>query len=136
MFKTEKELQDAIIEYLERNGFYVYRAMGNAMAAKGTPDILCCIHGVFVGIELKLEHHGKYGLTKPQEVRLRQIQKAGGLGFCVTSIEEVEEIVGIAHERCSHSDCSGHSGHSCCSVCYRPLSEGGTCDECRRRSKT
>ena len=136
MFKTEKELQDAVIEHLERNGFYVYRAMGNAMAAKGTPDILCCIHGVFVGIELKLEHHGKYGLTKPQEVRLRQIQKAGGLGFCVTSIEEVEEIVGIAHERCSHSDCGSHSGHSCCSVCYRPLSEGDTCDECRRRSKT
>lgn len=87
----ESKVQRDSIKWLRAQPeVYVYRAMGNAMAAKGTPDILCCIAGRFVAIEFKREHDGAYGVTEPQRIRLRQIERAGGYGFVLTSLLEVQ----------------------------------------------
>ena len=88
----EQAVQDAVEDYLRSKGCYFYRAMGNAMAAKGTPDLLCCIDGRFVAMELKREHNGAYGVTKPQEIRMRQIRKAGGLAYAVASVDDAAII--------------------------------------------
>ena len=54
----------------------------------GTPDILGCINGVFVALELK-SRQGR--LTPLQEYKLSQIRTAGGIGLCVhpMNLEEV-----------------------------------------------
>ena len=88
----ESYVQYGIVNYLESKGCYVYRAMGNAMAAKGTPDLLCCINGKFVAMEVKREHNGDYGVTKPQEIRMRQIRKAGGFAYAVASVDDAAII--------------------------------------------
>ena len=48
---------------------------------RGTPDILACINGYFIAIELKTEL-GK--LDKLQSYTLAKISKSGGLAYTVT----------------------------------------------------
>ena len=48
---------------------------------KGTPDILGCVRGIFVGLELKRDAGSLHPL---QEYKLMQIHKAGGHAYIVT----------------------------------------------------
>ena len=50
------------------------------VSVRGTPDILACVNGVFVAIELKTET-GK--LEELQEYNLRKIQDARGIAFVI-----------------------------------------------------
>ena len=82
------------------------------MAASGTPDILTCVNGVFVGIEVKknakaverwlkiaeaFDMVGKapksYKREIDQHLQHKEIRKAGGKVCVVSSIEEVEEFI-------------------------------------------
>lgn len=51
------------------------------MTIRGTPDILACINGRFVAIELKNSESEKP--DKLQEYKLLQIKKADGLSYVV-----------------------------------------------------
>lgn len=46
--------------------------------ATGIPDIIACIGGRFVGIEVKDDVGGTYTLTEAQKVRAKQILQSGG----------------------------------------------------------
>lgn len=48
---------------------------------RGTPDILGCIAGMFVGLELKAT--AKSPVSKLQEHHLKNIREAGGIGVVV-----------------------------------------------------
>lgn len=50
-------------------------------AIGGTPDILGCVNGFFVALELKADT--KSTVSKLQEYKLKQIANANGLGFVV-----------------------------------------------------
>ena len=50
-------------------------------AILGSPDIIGCVAGYFVGLELKADEFSK--VSKLQELKLRQIAAAGGLGIVV-----------------------------------------------------
>ena len=58
-----------------------YHLKTQEVGRKGVPDILMCLAGRFVAIELKREGEKP---TKLQEYVLQEIQKAGGLAFCAT----------------------------------------------------
>jgi hypothetical protein len=89
----ESTLQHDIIEYLRGRGdVYWYNAGGSASSAKGTPDLLVCCNGRFVGLELK-RSTGSYGATKPQLMRIAAIRRAGGVAEVVTSIEDVAALL-------------------------------------------
>lgn len=47
----------------------------------GTPDIIGCVAGSFIGLELKADD--KSEVTVLQDLKLRNIAKAGGLGIVV-----------------------------------------------------
>lgn len=51
------------------------------MTLRGTPDLLICLNGLFIGMELK--DIGKRP-TELQQFNLDQINKAGGLGLAVS----------------------------------------------------
>ena len=53
-------------------------AIRMANAATGIPDIIACIGGRFVGIEVKDDVGGTYTLTEAQKVRAKQILQSGG----------------------------------------------------------
>lgn len=59
---------------------------GSNNPSTGVPDILTCIKGRFVAIEVKTPT-GK--LTKIQQYQIDQINKSGGVAFVATSLENV-----------------------------------------------
>jgi len=76
---AEKNFENRIKKYLKDNGawFLKYWA-GAAYTKSGIPDILACVNGWFVAIEVKASN------GKPSELQLynlREIEKAGGLAF-------------------------------------------------------
>ena len=74
---TEKIFENKIKSYLKSIGAYFIKTHGDRFSKVGTPDILACVNGKFVAVEVK----GEKG--KPSELQLyhiEQIQKAGGYG--------------------------------------------------------
>lgn len=56
---------------------------------KGTPDLLCCVNGLFLAIELKSAKNAK--VDKLQQYNIDKIIAAGGMA-CVAYPENWEEI--------------------------------------------
>ena len=72
---TEKIYENKIKSYLKSIGAYFIKTHGDRFSKVGTPDILACVNGKFVAVEVKAEN------GKPSELQLyhiEQIQKAGG----------------------------------------------------------
>ena len=73
----------------EKKAYYfapVQRGLGGS-----TLDILCCIKGRFVGIEVKVP--GKRP-TARQKIVIQAISDAGGVAFWSDSLEHVQWVVG------------------------------------------
>lgn len=79
---TESELQSKIIKHLTERGHYTVKIV--AANRKGVPDVLACINGKFIGIEVKAPK--KYA-TELQKLNLRQICDADGIGFETNNFE-------------------------------------------------
>ena len=74
----EKIFENKIKVYLKSIGAYFIKTHGDRFSKVGTPDILACINGRFVAIEVKAEN------GKPSELQLyhiEQIRKAGGIAY-------------------------------------------------------
>lgn len=89
---TEATLRGAIVTKLKAySGFWVV-THADQYGTGGLPDIIGCVHGTFIGLEVKLP--GKeHTLTKRQAHRLGQITKAGGKAAMVTSVSQAFDFV-------------------------------------------
>lgn len=80
---TEKNFRKHVIKQIKNLGGHVVAAEGLAV---GTPDLLVCYNGRFVGLELKgstLSNGQKsyYKATPAQLVQLKKIREAGGIAI-------------------------------------------------------
>lgn len=83
----EKRIEKSIKDWLELNNCWLLKVQGGSNApSTGVPDILTCIKGRFVGIEVKTPT-GR--VTKIQQYQIDQINKSGGFAFVATSLEDV-----------------------------------------------
>lgn len=102
---SEAEISKAIRDYLDyrRDVYYVrnntfqgafQRPNGTKgfirNASIGSPDIICCVRGDFIGLEVK-SLTGK--LSEEQIKAKKRIEKAGGKYYVVRSIGDVEKIL-------------------------------------------
>lgn len=90
MVARESELVKRTKAYIKEHGGYVVKTAPPIEA--GTPDLLVCWHGRFVGIELKAK--GK----KPrllQHARMQSIRQAGGVAFWADNMESVISELGM-----------------------------------------
>lgn len=74
----EKLLENKIKRYIESVGGWQVKFFANKFTKAGIPDILACINGHFVGIEVKSDR------GEPSELQLynvRAIRRAGGFAF-------------------------------------------------------
>ena len=74
----EKQFETKIKKYLSDNGIFYVKFFANSMTKKGIPDVLACINGYFVAIEVKAQN------GRPSELQLYQCRKiwdAGGFAF-------------------------------------------------------
>ena len=77
---AEKTFENKIKRMLKDNGAYFVKFFANSYTKSGVPDILACVNGYFVGIEVKAEN------GHPSELQLYNVQKirdSGGFAFIV-----------------------------------------------------
>ena len=88
----EKNFENRIKKYLEKNECWFVKFFANAYTSSGIPDILCCINGRFVGIEVKQEK-GRPSML--QLVHLTNIKKAGGIGVLAypSGYDELKKLI-------------------------------------------
>ena len=75
---AEKQFENKIKAYLRTRDAYFVKFFANAFTRSGVPDILACVNGHFVGIEVKAKD------GRPSELQLhniRKIREAGGFAF-------------------------------------------------------
>ena len=78
MSQREKLYENKIKAYLKSIDAYFIKTHGDRFSKVGTPDIIACVNGHFVAVEVKAEN------GKPSELQLyhlEQIRKAGGNSF-------------------------------------------------------
>lgn len=104
----ESDVQRAILEWLRLNGAVAVRVNSGGFAGEhngkkrfvrmndteGCADILACVGGVFVAIEVKQVG----GRTNPlraakQEAFLASVRRAQGIGVIATSVDDVVEAL-------------------------------------------
>lgn len=76
----EKTFETKIKNYLKSEGAWFVKFFANRMTKSGIPDILACVNGYFVGIEVKADS-GKPSLLQLEKIE--EIRKAGGFAFVV-----------------------------------------------------
>lgn len=89
MGKEESSVQKKIIQWLESefNAFVIKTMVSNR---SGVPDILACVNGRFVAIEVKKAE----GIepSKLQEVKIRRITASGGIAFVAGSVAQAKRL--------------------------------------------
>lgn len=74
---AEKQFENKIKTYLKSIGAYFIKTHGDRFSKVGTPDIIACVNGHFVAVEVKAAN------GKPSELQIyhiQQINNAGGYG--------------------------------------------------------
>lgn len=75
----EKNFETKVKNFLKSEGAWFIKYWGGAAFTKsGIPDLLVCLNGLFMGVELKATH------GKPSELQLhtlKQIDEAGGIAL-------------------------------------------------------
>lgn len=89
---AEKLYENKIKKYLESEGAWFVKFFANRMTKEGIPDILACVNGYFVGIEVKAQNGRPSEL---QKYHCEQIRKAGGFAFVVypTGWEQFKKFI-------------------------------------------
>lgn len=85
-------MQAKIIKLLKDAGGKPFPITVTAGMQRGTPDILCCYNGRFLGIEVK---EGKDRLSEIQIAQGKQIEWAGGYFVVAACIEDVKEVMEV-----------------------------------------
>ena len=74
----EKQFENKIKKYLADRGHYHVKYFANRMTKVGVPDILACVNGYFVGIEVKSS------TGKPSDLQIHNVEKIiESFGFAV-----------------------------------------------------
>lgn len=87
---NEKKIENQIKQYLDSIGAWHIKTHGNMFSKAGTPDIVACLNGRFVAIEVKQPG----GRVSPlQMAHIKLINQAGGFAFVAYSLEDVKHIL-------------------------------------------
>jgi hypothetical protein len=89
---SEKQFENKIKQFLGRKGCYYVKYFANSFTKSGIPDILACVNGYFVAIEVKAPN------GKPSKLQLFNrdlIRKAGGISVILypENFEDFKELV-------------------------------------------
>lgn len=99
--RTERQLQARICKaVLERfPNAWIFHPVGSPYQLPGVPDLLLCLDGCFVAMEVKLPRpgeshkHAVLRATPQQRNQVRLINTAGGTAAVVTSVEEAIDLL-------------------------------------------
>nr|DAN59966.1 MAG TPA: Nuclease [Caudoviricetes sp.] len=87
----EKQVENQIKKWLEQNKHWHFKVHGGPFQKVGVPDIVACIKGKFVAIEVKRPNGGV--VSKLQQVQMEQIKACGGVVGVARSLDEFIQIL-------------------------------------------
>ncbi|WP_338998297.1 VRR-NUC domain-containing protein [Fusobacterium animalis] len=87
----EKQVENQIKKWLEENNHWYFKVHGGPFQKVGVPDIVACIKGKFVAIEVKRPNGGV--VSKLQQVQMEQIKACGGVVGVARSLDEFIQIL-------------------------------------------
>lgn len=90
---AEKQFENQVKDYLKQKGCWFIKYWGGAKFTKsGIPDLLICVNGHFVAVELKAE---KGKTSSLQFYQLNQINKSGGIGIVLrpSQFEKFKKLI-------------------------------------------
>lgn len=87
---SEKTIENSIKRYLDSIGAYYIKTHGSLFSKAGVPDIIACINGKYVAIEVK-----KPGgiVSELQKANIKLIEQSGGIAFVAYSLEEAKRYI-------------------------------------------
>lgn len=98
MSQPEARIGKRIADHVKSVGGFVFKVHGGPSMMAGLPDLVCCIQGLFFGIEVK--QPGKN--AEPRQVYVHGlIRKAGGTVIVAHNVEEAAagiEALFVAHD--------------------------------------
>jgi len=74
----ETTFKNTVQRYLNQIGAYSVKQHGNMFTKKGVPDLLVCLNGHFIALELKAENGHASEL---QLYQINKIKEAGGIAL-------------------------------------------------------
>lgn len=96
----EKIFENKIKKFLDEEKCWYVKFFANGYTKKGIPDLLCCVNGFFLAIEVKAEN-GK--ATELQKWNIEKIKQAGGRAIILkpSMFESFCELVkALKNEQC------------------------------------
>lgn len=89
----EGDLQKKCLRWVKcLSGVWFLKVVGSATQASGVPDIIMCINGHFVAVELK-RPDGKGRVSDIQEAQIERIKRAKGVAEVVDSFDDFKALV-------------------------------------------
>lgn len=87
----EKAVENKIKKWLKDKGYWFFKVHGSIFQPTGIPDILACVNGKFVAIEVK---RTKGGVVSPlQKAQIQKIKENGGIAGVASTMDEFLEIL-------------------------------------------
>ena len=86
----EKRVENPIKKFLDRHNAYWFKTLGGSVPA-GTADIIACVNGYFIAIEVKKPSGGK--VSALQEFHINKVKQSGGIASVANSVEVVENTL-------------------------------------------
>lgn len=84
---------------------WIFKVHGNPYQLAGVPDLLVCVAGLLIGMEVKDPkpgeslQHARERATPNQRKQIRDINAAGGMAGVVISVEEALDMVETAFRK-------------------------------------
>ncbi|MFW6002398.1 MAG: VRR-NUC domain-containing protein [archaeon] len=88
---NEAELQKKCISHAKSVGVYTINMIIDGHGNKGVPDLILCLNGDFVAVELKV---GKNEPSNAQKIQMKRIRKSGGKTYVIRSLKEFKKLLG------------------------------------------
>lgn len=91
---NESDITKSILKYLKTlPRCFFWKEHGGIYGTSGIPDIIVCIDGRFIALEVKTQK----GKTTPlQNTAIRKIHSSGGFAFVVRSVKEAKNAIDSA----------------------------------------
>lgn len=95
----EKQFENKIKKFLKDEGCWFVKYFANRMTRSGVPDILACVNGYFIAIEVKAEN------GRPSELQkwnVEKIRDSGGIAIILypNQFEEFKTLVTNLKKKC------------------------------------
>lgn len=86
----EKTLENKIKKHLSANNHYFVKYHGGYFTKAGVPDLLICLNGKFVALEIKRPQGGV--VSELQKIHINMINKSGGTACVINDYNKYLEF--------------------------------------------